>query len=210
MSIPHVKLTYFNIGTRGFGEVVKQFLQDSGASHEYIRIEKDETWPAKREQLIEDGDVFGAVPFIEYEGKIYGGSTPILRFLSKKLGKYHGTNDDDEHYIDMAADFSKDWHITSLKALFSQDQAVKETFVNVDEPKHYERFERVYGLRGGPYLMGDEITYADFLVYHNIDNDGRRYKLEKYPNLDKFVKAYEARPNLKEYISTLPVHPTVL
>ena len=34
--------------------------------------------------------------------------------------KYHGTSDDDEHYIDMAADFSYDWHYSSLKAHFNK------------------------------------------------------------------------------------------
>ena len=44
---------------------------------------------------------------------------------------------------------------------------MKENHVANDEPKHYLRFDRVYGLRGGPYLMGDEVSIG------SVDRAGR-------------------------------------
>jgi glutathione S-transferase len=48
------------------------------------------------------------------------------------------------------------------------------------------------------------MTFPDFMVYHLIDDDSARNKLANYPNLAKFVKAFEQRPNIKKYLASLP------
>lgn len=40
-------------------------------------------------------------------------------------------------------------------------------------PKYYNILAQYYSDRGGPYLLGDTITYADFAVYQSLDNDWR-------------------------------------
>ncbi|KAI9258866.1 class gamma glutathione S-transferase 2 [Phascolomyces articulosus] len=212
VNLSHVKLTYFDIGTRGFGEPIKLLLQDSGVSHEYIRVKNDDNWPKKKIALIEEDLYFGTLPYVELEGKPYGASTPLLRYLSKKLGKYQGADDEKEHLVDTSADFCLDWRRDTNKAFFNpNDASIKKNYIEKDIPKHYGRFDRVYGLNEGPYILGQEISYADFMVYHNLVNDGRtKQGLDQYPNLAKFVEALEERPNLKEYITTLPINPAYI
>ena len=38
-------------------------------------------------------------------------------------------------------------------------------------PHYYNVLAQYYSDRGGPYLLSDRITYADFAVYQSIDND---------------------------------------
>jgi hypothetical protein len=52
-----------------------------------------------------------------------------------------------------------------------------------------------------------KITYPDFLVYHMIDDDLARNRLADYPNLAKFAETFEQRPNIKNYLTTLPPYP---
>ncbi|KAI7847252.1 glutathione S-transferase [Circinella umbellata] len=202
----HVKLTYFNIGTRGIAEPIKLLLQDSETSHEYTRVELDE-WPKGKTEFIEKGLIFGTVPFVELDGKYLGASVPLMRLLSKKLGgKYQGSTDEEEYLVDMIADFCIDWRGDISRATFIKD--TREKYITEQKPKHQGRFEQAYGLNDGPYLLGQKISYADFIVYHNIVKDGQRTQgLEQYPNLAKFVKAFEERPNLKEYVATYPEVP---
>ncbi|KAI9498767.1 hypothetical protein BDB00DRAFT_799457 [Zychaea mexicana] len=213
----HVKLAYFDIGTNGFGEYVKLLLQDSGVSHDYERIPLDpEEWSAKKEELKKSRALpFGTLPYVEIEGRYYGGSTPLLRLLSKKLGKYRGSgSDDDEYFLDAATDLCLDWRNAANKVLFAKKTngdvvKAKEYYVQTDAVKHYGRFDEAYSLHDGPYLLGQEISYPEFLVYHIIYNDGRtKQGLDKYPNLARFIKAFEERTNLKEYVTTLPESPS--
>lgn len=40
-------------------------------------------------------------------------------------------------------------------------------------PAYYELIGKYYADREGPYLLGNEVSYADFAVYMSIDNDAR-------------------------------------
>lgn len=40
-------------------------------------------------------------------------------------------------------------------------------------PEYYNVVSQYYSERGGPFLLGDKITYADFAVYGSIDNNER-------------------------------------
>jgi glutathione S-transferase len=38
-------------------------------------------------------------------------------------------------------------------------------------PDYYAVLAGYYGQSGGPFLLGDRVTYADFAVYQSVDND---------------------------------------
>lgn len=52
-----------------------------------------------------------------------------------------------------------------------------------------------------------KISYADFLIYHLLDDDLALDRLTDSPNLIKFVESFEQRPNIKKYLATLPDYP---
>jgi glutathione S-transferase len=101
---------------------------------------------------------------------------------------------------------------------------VTEQYKDVFVPDYYNLLSRYYSANGGPFLLGKEITYADFAVYCSIDNDDRigtlpvsnthfisltekwflgstNSSLQPLPeSLVKFRDAFEKRPRIAEYI----------
>jgi glutathione S-transferase len=56
-----------------------------------------------------------------------------------------------------------------VQALTKITEQYKDSFV----PDYYNLLSRYYSENDGPFLIGNEITYADFVVYCSIDNDDR-------------------------------------
>lgn len=50
-----------------------------------------------------------------------------------------------------------------------KDDTYKDEFV----PQYYNTLGQYYNDHEGPYLLGDKVTYADFVVYQSIDGDER-------------------------------------
>jgi glutathione S-transferase len=46
-----------------------------------------------------------------------------------------------------------------------------EDYKNNYVPEYYNILAHYYSQRGGPFLLGDRVTYADFAVYQSVDND---------------------------------------
>lgn len=44
-------------------------------------------------------------------------------------------------------------------------------YKTITVPRFYSAFADYYARSGGPYLLGDVITYADFAVFQALDND---------------------------------------
>lgn len=75
---------------RGLGAVIQLLLEDACIPFEYIYIDKANEWPSVKASLIASNHHFDCMPMIELEdGKRYSGCLPIMRFLSKKIGKCH-------------------------------------------------------------------------------------------------------------------------
>lgn len=58
----------------------------------------------------------------------------------------------------------------------------------------------------GPFVIGEEITYADMVIYQichdeNLTQDGRK-GLEEHPRLTQMVDAVESRPNVKAFLQS--------
>ena len=106
---------------------------------------------------------------------------PILRYLSRELGSYDGKTNAEKYAVDEVADLYIDWRVSVLKTssalLTSQAQWVPQLSKKTDEyrdnfaPEYYRLLALYYTDHGGPFLLGDTITYADFAVYQSIDND---------------------------------------
>lgn len=71
----------------GLGGPIRFMLDDAGVDYEYDYIEWNDFISNVKFQWIASGYPFDQAPMIEYNGKRYSGYMPIMRFLSKKLGK---------------------------------------------------------------------------------------------------------------------------
>ncbi|RFN43405.1 glutathione s-transferase p 10 [Fusarium flagelliforme] len=183
---------YLAIGKLGRGEPIKLFMIDAGIEFEERLYARDDTWPATKEKLIKQGlSRNGQVPSLEYKGHVLTNHIPILRYLSRDLGRYDGQTSEDKYLTDLAQ-----W-VRNLKE--GPRAEYKETIA----PQYYDLIGKYYADREGPYLLGDEISYTDFTVYVSIDNDARTKTLpaKLSESLLKFKAAFEARPKLVEYIN---------
>jgi hypothetical protein len=85
-SIPVV--TYFKTDFQSLGGDIYLLLSDAGIEYEKRTFEREE-WPALKEELIANGkSLHGVVPTLDLDGKTYAHRLPILRLLSRRIGKY--------------------------------------------------------------------------------------------------------------------------
>ncbi|KAI9495912.1 glutathione S-transferase [Zychaea mexicana] len=206
--ISHLKLYYFVFehkgGLRpttpytGRGENVKLFLEDAGIPHDYIMYDINE-WSKYKDDWIKRGYLAGCLPAVETpDGELYGCTTALLRFLSKNLNKYYGANIKEEQLVDAISELANDWYANFDASVWTPDQKDRENHLEKNLPKHLERLDRFYAARGGPYVLGSEISFADFQVYQMVA-DEKLTPADLPPHLAAFVKAFEERPNIKKY-----------
>ncbi|EIT81621.1 hypothetical protein AO1008_02452 [Aspergillus oryzae 100-8] len=93
----------------------------------------------------------------------------ILRYLARELGEYDGNTSLEKYFLDAVADVYNDWRIQWVNNLGN----VTDKFRNEVVPNYYNVLARFYAQQEGPYLLGERITYTDFLVYQSIDNDSQ-------------------------------------
>ncbi|KAL2669960.1 hypothetical protein Neosp_015126 [[Neocosmospora] mangrovei] len=190
---------YLAIGKLGRGEVVKLFLIDAGIDFEERLYRRDDTWPETKERLKKQGLTRnGQVPALEYKGLVLTGHIPILRFLSRDLGEYDGSTNQDKYLVDVVSDIYVDWRVHWVTNLKGPNSEYKDKIA----PQYYDLIASFYADREGPYLLGDAVSYADFAVYVSIDNDARTGTLPATlpASLARFQTAFDARPNIAGYV----------
>ncbi|KAJ8662493.1 hypothetical protein O0I10_001453 [Lichtheimia ornata] len=201
MVFSSVKLNYLLPNYGGFGGPIRMLLDDAEIKYEYNLIDREQ-WPTLKAKWTEEGLPFDCVPMIELDGKRYAGTQPILRFLAKKLGKYAPADADLEQYVDVTADYAGDWARAVFKAIFNPPNGIDEYKKN-DLEKYFKRFDRIYGAHKGPYAAGEEISYADFVVYVVMNLEANKDSIKDYPNLAAFAEAIKSRSGLQEAVKQI-------
>ncbi|KAI8062831.1 glutathione S-transferase [Gilbertella persicaria] len=205
----NIKLYYFGElngkTTFGRGEYIRLFLKDAGVDFEYVRCSFEE-WGAQKQKLSAQGVLKPTMPYITIDGKYYGKTAPIMRFISKKLGKYQGKDEDEAQLVDAYADSLLDDIFRWVAASFGGIEQLTKKYNNTDRPQSLQSYEQVLGGNQGPYLLGEEVSYADFLLYHYLEDDGFVFEASDlkstHPHLATFIEAIQSRPNLKKYLAT--------
>ncbi|KAF1799913.1 glutathione S-transferase [Mucor lusitanicus] len=203
-----IKLYYFGpingSPTCGRGEHIRLLLKDAGIDFDYVRLEGKE-WMELKQKLVADKKAASpTLPFITIDGKYYGKTIPIMRYISNKLGKYIASNEEDVQLVDAYADVVMGWIDRWANAYFwnPNEETVKK-YEGEQIAQAYTDFENILATRGGPYLLGETITYPDFVLFHMMEDDGTAAsKAPTHPHVDAFIKAMQERPNLKPYLTT--------
>ncbi|XP_055943831.1 glutathione S-transferase-like [Argiope bruennichi] len=128
-------------------------------------------------------------------------SVTILRYLAKKY-ELDGKNDHERYKIYMVEQQSVDLWKSLRSVVMSNDYEIlrKEFLENI--PEHFKCFEEF--LRGKNYLVGEDITYVDFMVFESLDF----YTTFHGTALDDFriLKAYWGKmkklPELQFYVNS--------
>lgn len=186
----------------GRGEFIRLLLEDAGIDFEYIKYNAAE-WKEVKQQLVADKIRGPTMPYILVNGEYYGKTVPIMRFISRKLGKYEGRNDQENQLLDAYSDAIMDWAFRWAMASFGDvTEEQKQTYKDTHAANAYKSFEEILSDTEGPYLLGENISYADFVLYHMMEDDGSAIDAATQPHLSAFVQAVESRPNMKKYLAT--------
>ncbi len=188
------------------GEFIRLVLEDAGVDFKYVRHSFSD-WPEKKKELLAQKIRGPTLPYITVDGKYYGKTIPIMRFLSKKLGKYEGQNDDENQLLDSYSDLLADWASIWIDATFfgSSEDSHKIHVAKV-LPQNLSLWNDILSdTTSGPFLLGDRITYPDFFLYHMLEDEislSSSINADTHPHIAAFMKAIEARPNLSKYLAS--------
>ncbi|EEA26764.1 hypothetical protein TMatcc_004946 [Talaromyces marneffei ATCC 18224] len=193
-------LHYLDIGSLGRGEVIRLFLKDAGIDFEDTRYPFNDSWKDTKAELQKKGiSRTGKVPVLEYKGIYLSQHIPILRYLARELKAYDGATSLEKHLVDVVADLYIDWRAQWVANL----EKLSDSYKNEILPDHYKTLAYYYGKNGGPFLLGDRVTYADFAVFQSIDNNEKIGADATLPEeLLKFKTAFEARPRVAAYLKS--------
>jgi len=150
-----IKFTYFD--GRGRGEVSRLVLAAAGQPFEDVRI-AFEDWPALKPKA--RGNV---LPVLEYNGKEFGQSQSVARFLASEFGMM-GKNNVEAARINEAVDCMYEIRAKYFTAAFAKDDAKKEAVEAL--AKEFEtmmlRVAAIAKEAGSTgFIVGSKVSFAD-------------------------------------------------
>lgn len=175
-------------------------------------------WQAAKKAGLENGTIpFGQMPvFTTEDGQSIVQSLTIMRHLARKY-KLYGADEKEAVLADMVTDEISDFR-RSYSTLVYQQQceasavaAYKAGFTDrMGRGAYLAHIEAFAAAHGGPFLIGKSITYADYVLFDLLNTMLRLIPdlLTAFntPTLAAWYERFAARPNLKKYIDSNPVH----
>ncbi|KIW52037.1 hypothetical protein PV05_07710 [Exophiala xenobiotica] len=122
-----VILHYFDLGSKGCGEVVRLILRELRINFEDKRYAYNDTWAKLSKTYQEKGlSVAGKLPVLEMDGHILSQHIPLLRYLSRSAGNYDGSSSYDNWLADAVSDIYVDWRAAMPETLKALKKAISE------------------------------------------------------------------------------------
>lgn len=195
------RLHYFN--ARGRAEVSRLIFAAVGQKFEDIRYERHE-WPSHQNRM-----PLGQMPVLEYEGVKLPQSLSIARFLAKQFhlaGRDNFEQAKVDAIVDTVSDFAPKLIALAVEKDESKKQAMIRKLFTEEMPEYLQSLEflgKLYG-NGGPYFVGNHLTWADLYFYDTAENLLRidatilnrfpwlifnRQEIEKHPNISAYLKS---------------------
>ncbi|KAG8739058.1 hypothetical protein FRC10_006215 [Ceratobasidium sp. 414] len=149
-----------------------------------------------------------SLPVIEINSAKYSQTYSLLRLWARQLGKYDGKTDLERYYVDAIADIASDWRSKFVDSAFRAsdngfgpkgDQKELDYHKSFTVPKFASALNAHLSTNplsaGGPFVLGKEVTYADFVIFQ-IAHDDDWAGLDNNPRLKELVEAVKARPRV--------------
>lgn len=144
-------------------------MTDAGIDFQYERFPK-EKWLIVKKELIEGGSREAILPYmITKSGKLYTRVAPIMRRVSKVLGKYIPKDEYDEYLVDAYSDITLDWRTKWVQRYFidMDRKDVQESYAE-ELASQYLNWNNILGDRGGPYVFGQEVSLQMQNKVHHV------------------------------------------
>ncbi|KPJ21237.1 Glutathione S-transferase 2 [Papilio machaon] len=145
----NVKVTYFD--AEGVAEAIRWLLAYGGQEFEDVRVGFAD-WPAFKPKT-----PHGVMPLLEFDGKVYGQSFAICRYLGKKYGLAGKTLEEDL-VIDQNTNFYADVRLNGIQSFWEPDASVKavkqEALVKTVYPELLPKLEKILKENNGYMALG--------------------------------------------------------
>ena len=203
--MPTYKLYYFQ--ARGRAELVRWIFIQAGVPYEDIRFTQEE-WKEFKPKT-----PFGAMPVLDIDGKIYGGSGPIARYVAEQHG-LAGSNPVENFELATINDVIDDLVIRIMIQYYEKDEKKKEElkkeFNDTHLPKYFGILNKRITDNGSSegWIFGQKVTYVDmylaFITDMLITFSGGAQFLEPFPAIAKLKASVEALPNIAKWLQERP------
>ena len=199
-----VKLGYWR--TRGLAQQIRLLLEYTNTPYEDIRYEQGEApicdrsyWMSIKFTL---GLDFPNLPYYMDGDYKLTQSDAIMRYIADKNGMV-GKNAEERGFISMIENVLYDWHTDYWAVTYDKNYAdLIPDYLTKMESKYVEPILKL--LSKSSWLVGDELTYVDFIFYELIDSNFLLIPSlrEKYPTLVAYADKFEQLPAIKAYMSS--------
>ena len=203
--MPTYKLHYFQ--ARGRGELIRWIFLQAGVPYEDVRYTQEE-WAAFKPKT-----PYGAMPALEIDGKIYGGSGPIARYIAEQYG-LAGSNPVENFELATIDDVIVDLLIRVMIVYYEKDETKKAELKKEFDETHVPKYFGILNKRiidngcSEGWIFGQKVTYVDINLAlvsdFLISFGGGANMLDAYPAIAKLKAAVEALPNIAKWIQERP------
>ncbi|XP_046575236.1 glutathione S-transferase 1-like [Haliotis rubra] len=194
--MPKYILRYFDL--KAYAEPSRLLFTLAGQEYEDIRYTREE-WVTEKPKT-----PLGKIPVLEIDGKPFGQSNAIHRYLAKTFG-FYGNGDLEALEIDQVLGVVYDAYEAYLLYAVEKDEAVKAELMKgvkeVKVPLYFGMLEKLLKKSGSTgFFIGKKITLADVSVFDLADKMESVVKLEDYPLVKKCSDNVLANPRIKAYV----------
>ena len=203
--MPTYKLYYFQ--ARGRAELIRWIFTQAGVSYEDIRYTQEE-WKEFKPKT-----PFGGMPVLDIDGKIYGGSGPIARYVAEQHG-LAGSNPIENFELATINDVIDDLVIRMMIQYYEKDEKKKEELKKEFNETHLPKYFGILNKRitdngsSEGWIFGQKVTYVDLYLTLIADMlvtfGGGAQVLEPFPAIAKLKATVEALPSIAKWIQERP------
>ena len=205
--LPTIKLTYFNLRARA--EPARLLLAYAGVEYEDERLpppwEDIEKWGARKKDY-----PYGCLPMLYWGEEELGQSLAIARFIAQKVG-LAGRDSLESAQVDEIVLALQDVFNAGYAVVFEKDAERKAELAskhkNQTIPQLLKNIEARLASRGGLYLVGNRVTWADMQTFYFCSELSDQEVLSQVPRLKSLVDRVGNIPNIKTWMEIRPSNP---
>ncbi|XP_050413655.1 probable glutathione S-transferase 6 [Patella vulgata] len=178
--LPTYKLVYFD--ARGKAELSRLCFAAAGVKFEDERVTREE-WPALKPAM-----PFGQLPVLDINGKLFGQSSAIEKYLAREFALY-GKTSLEALEIDEIIGLGRDYADLVIAWYKESDETKKAQLgtklLQENLPKFLKALESKLTNNVRGYLVGNQMTLADLAIYDMLENNFRKTPelLQNYPKV---------------------------
>ncbi|OWF40796.1 S-crystallin SL11-like [Mizuhopecten yessoensis] len=197
------KFTLYYFDGRGRAEVIRLLFALSDKKFEDIRIAFDK-WPEHKQNA-----PGGTLPYLEIDGKKYGQSSSLGRYLAREWG-FYGKTSLDQLNIDEIVDDIADYRTGAVKVMFEKDDAKKaellKTHTEKTIPEFVTKMEKKVSANKSGFLAGSACSLADLALFDIMDGMSMKYDnvFASGPKVKAHMEKIAALPKIKAYLAKRP------